>query len=374
MKTTNTPTPVLYSVIELSNKTWKLGFSTERTARPRIVSMPARDMERLSLEIQRAREKLGVDANGKVYLAYEAGRDGFWLYRLLSQAGIECLVVDPGSIEKPQRKHAKTDRLDVLLLMNRLMRWLDGDRRAWSVVRPPSEQTENERLSSREWKRLKKESTSLVTRIRSALCLHGIVPRGKIRSSLKTKLTDLRGPCGIQLPSGMIHTLSRELDRLALLEDQIAQLDLERKNRMKTPQTAIELTSEKLHRLKAVGPISAESLAQEFFSKTFQNRRQVGAAAGLTGTPFSSGDSVRESGISKGGNKRVRTTMVELAWCWLRYQPESDLSQWFQSRYGGGSSRNRKIGIVALARKLLIALWKYLERNELPAGAKLRSA
>jgi len=153
--------------------------------------------------------------------------------------------------------------------------------------------------------------------------------------------------------------------------EQIKELEQERKERLENPQSDTEHKAAKLMRFKGVGAVSAEGLAAEFFFRDFRNRRQVGAAAGLTGTPYASGETSRETGISKQGNKRVRTLMVELAWLWLRYQPDSSLSRWYMERFGGGTSRQRRIGIVALARKLLVALWKYLERDEIPGGAVL---
>lgn len=371
---TPTPTPTLYLAIELSLKTWKLGFSTSHQAKPRILSIPAREMDRLFSEIGKAKQKFNLPQDTPVRSVYEAGRDGFWLHRILEERGIENLVVDPGSIEQSKRKRAKTDGLDVRMLLNRLLRWEDGDRHVWVVARAPSILSEGERVNAREWKDLQKEKSRNLARVRSVLIRYGIVLDRIHPVKLKENLAELRGPCDTRLPKEEQRALFRLLTRLEGLLEQIKELETERKERLKNPKSDTEHKAARLIEFKGVGEVSAEGLASEFFFRDFRNRRQVGAAAGLTGTPYASGEISRERGISKQGNKRVRTLMVELSWMWLRYQPESALSQWFMDRFGGGTSRQRRIGIVALARKLLIALWKYLERDEIPEGAVLMNA
>ena len=368
---TPTPTPTLYLAIELSLKTWKLGFSTSHQAKPRIVSIPAREMGRLFSEIGKAKQKFALPEDAPVRSVYEAGRDGFWIHRILENRGIENLVVDPGSIEQSKRKRAKTDGLDVRMLLNRLLRWEEGDRHVWAVARAPSAHSEGERVNAREWKDLQKNKSRTLARVRSVLIRYGIVLDRIHPGKLREELPTLRGPCDTRLPKEEQRALCRMLDRLELLMEQIKELEQERKERLENPQSDTEHKAAKLMRFKGVGAVSAEGLAAEFFFRDFRNRRQVGAAAGLTGTPYASGETSRETGISKQGNKRVRTLMVELAWLWLRYQPDSSLSRWYMERFGGGTSRQRRIGIVALARKLLVALWKYLERDEIPGGAVL---
>lgn len=368
---TPTPTPTLYLAIELSLKSWKLGFSTCHQAKPRIVSIPAREIGRLFSEIEKARQKFSLPGDTPVCSVYEAGRDGFWLHRILEGRGIQNLVVDPGSIEQSRRKRAKTDGLDVQMLLNRLLRWQDGDRQVWAVLRVPSELSEGERVNAREWKDLQKSKSRILARVRSALIRYGIVLDRIHPVKLREALPTLRGPCDTRLPKEEQRALSRLLMQLEQLIEQIKDLEKERKERLEEPESDTERKAAKLIGLKGVGAVSAEGLATEFFFRDFRNRRQVGAAAGLTGTPYASGEISRETGISKQGNKRVRTMMVELAWLWLRYQPESKLSRWYLERFGGGTSRQRRIGIVALARKLLIALWKYLEKDEIPEGAVL---
>lgn len=365
---TPTPTPALYLALELSNKSWKLGFSVMNHAKLRRGSIKARDLASLLSQVQRAREHFGLSDEVPVYSVYEAGRDGFWLHRALEAAGVQSMVIDPGSIERPRRKTAKTDRLDVELLMNRLLRWHTGDRKVWKKLRVPSREVEAQREYHREWRDLKGERSALICKVRSALVRHGITV-GRVDRRLKDRLGQMRCLSGVALDPRFVARLEHTLDRLGLLDDQIKGLEQARKQRLAKPSNAGERRASKLARLKSLGPVTSEGLSQDFFWRNFDNRRQVGGASGLTGTPYDSGDSRREAGISKQGNPDIRTLCVELAWLWLRHQPDSALSRWYQRRFGEGGPRQRRIGIVALARKLLVALWKYLEHDEVPEGA-----
>ena len=356
----------VYMAMELSNKNWKLAFSTGEKIRQ--VNVVAGDRAGLLKAAQTAKKKLGVSAEAKVISCYEAGRDGFWLHRWLEQQGLENLVVDAASIEVNRRqRRAKTDRLDAERLVRMLMRYAgQGERSVWKVVRVPSEAEEDERRVHRERERLVAEQTAHRARVRSLLVLHGV----RVKRITADTLAGCRDWQARPLPAAVREELQREYQRLALAQEQLARLERAQAQGLKDPQNETQRRGQKLRRLRSVGPVSAWTLSHEFFGwRRFHNRREVGALAGLTGSPYDSGDSVREQGISKAGNARVRHLMVELAWGWLRYQPDSALTQWFWRRFGHGSKRMRRVGIVALARKLLVALWKYVEFDELPVGA-----
>jgi transposase len=356
----------LYMTIECGNKEWKLAFSDLKNRRD--VKIAARDREGLRKQIERTRERFDLPADTPVYSCYEAGRDGFWIDRMLKLMGVQNVVVDPASIDVKRRgKHVKTDRLDARKLLDMLIRYrVYGETDTWSVVRVPDEKQEAARRPHRERERLKKERNGHRCRIRALLSLHGINPR-----RLPDKPESLRDWKGEALPETTVRELQRELERMALVEEQRSVLTCDRKLQMHEGTGENVLKARKLAQVKSVGAQTGWDLANEFFWRGFRNRREVGAASGLVGCPYNSGDEVREQGISKAGNARVRVLMVELAWRWLRYQPDSALSKWYQKRFGGGSGRTRRIGIVALARKLLVALWKYLEHDEELEGAIL---
>jgi len=311
--------PVLYMALELSNRSWRLAFG-EGTKR-RQVSVPAADLPALAGAVAKAKERFKMPASVRVVSCYEAGRDGFWLHRHLVRIGIENQVVDAASIEVSRRlRHVKTDRLDGERLLAKLIRHHAGERGGWSVVRL------------------------------DRLTLWDASP----------------------LPVELKAELEREQERLALVERQVEQLEATRRERLQSPRTEAGRRIVHLMRLGAIGPTSAWLLVTEFFAwRAFRNRRELGALAGLVGTPYNSGEAERDQGISKAGNRRVRAMIVEIAWIWLRFQPGSALSQWYQRRFAGGGARMRRIGIVALARKLLIALWRYLEDGVIPEGARL---
>jgi transposase len=361
----------LYMAMELSNKEWKLAFSVGGTIRRTMVT--ARDQEALRREVRKAREKLNVPADAEVRSCYEAGRDGFWIHRFLEKEGIENTVVDPGSIEVPKgRKRRKTDRLDAEQLLRKLLRYWDGERRVWGAARVPTEAQEDERRLHRERDRLKKERAAHHNRIRSLLILHGItqMPKG----NHEVFLDGVRTWEGKPLPEEVRAELARECRRLEVAKEQIREIEKIRSARMKEPVTAGDKKAKKLERLRGIGETTAWLLGKEFFGwRDFRNRREVGQLAGLTGTPYRSGEMQRDQGISKAGNKRVRYVMIELAWGWLRFQPQSELSKWFMRRFANGGSRMRRVGIVAMARKLLVALWKFVEKDEVPAGAVLKA-
>jgi transposase len=356
--------------MELSNKNWKLGFSNGEKIR--LVNVVAGHLNGMQSAIARSKEKLGLSAKCPVYACYEAGRDGFWIHRCLSAMGVQNLVVDPASIEINRRKrHVKTDRLDAEKLVRMLMRyWLHNERTVWRVVVVPEEAQEDERRTHRERARLIRERTSHICRIRSLLVQHGIRPL-KILGCDNSQMKDWQGKA---LPSGIQKEICHEQERLRLVNEQIKQLDAEQKEQLKMPITEADRKAAKMKTLKGIGQHDSCLLSKELFGwRKFNNRREVGAISGLTGTAYNSGDTVVEQGISKAGNRRVRSTMIELAWRWTFYQPDSELTKWFMQRFGSGGKRMRRVGIVALARKLLIALWKFVEFGEVPAGAVVRA-
>jgi len=305
---------------------------------------------------------------------YEAGRDGFWLDRYLSAGGIHSSVVDSSSIEVNRRqRRAKTDRLDAGKLLNLLLRYHGGEKKVWSVVRVPSAVAEDARQLHRELQELKDERTEHVNRIKGLLISQGLTAP-EVNKDFAPWLSAARLWDGSAVPLELQQRLLRELERWEVLGQQIRTLEDERRQRIRRDHTPHVDKVRRLLELWGIGLNGAWLLVYELFAwRHFDNRKQVGGCVGLTPTPYQSGDSRREQGISKAGNRRLRRLMVELAWCWLRWQPDSALSRWYQSRFGVGNGRSRKIGIVALARKLLIALWKYLEQGEVPAGSRLSS-
>jgi len=365
-------TDVIYVAIEMSNTQWRLAFTAGDKIRQ--VAITAGATAAFLAHLQTAKEKLHVAADAPVYSCYEAGRDGFWFHRFLTVHGVTNLVVDAGSM-RVQRKHrsAKTDRLDAELLVRHLLRWQAGERNVWSVVRVPSVADEDQRRLERERQRLRKEWTAHWARLWSLLKLHGISSCPKPR--FLAHVAAARTWDGAPLPERIQAEIRREYERVEQLAQQRASLEAEQVRQLKAPSTAAEKVAAKLHRLVSLGPLGASTLAYEFFGwRNFKNRREVGALAGLTDTPWSSGALAHSQGISKAGNKRVRHVMIEVAWKWLRYQPDSALSQWYARRFANGGARLRRIGIVALARKILIAMWRWVAFDEVAAGIRLRPA
>ena len=367
--------PTLYLAMELSNREWKLAFGDGRQERQ--VTIPARDQARLRQAIAQAKAKLGLPAAAPIYSCYEAGRDGFWIHRLLEKIGVVNLVVDSASIEVNRRqRRAKTDRLDAQKLLTMLLRYrLYGETKLWSVVRVPSEADEARRRHHRNEERLKKERQQHLVRMKSLLVLNGVnVPR------LPKDWRAVRDWDGRPLPAEVLRELEQEQARLDIVVSQLKELEEARAQRLRTARKeeaapAAERWALKLAELNGVGEDTAWKLAHEFFGwREFRNRRQVGGAAGLTGSPYSSGDSQREQGISKAGNARVRHLMTELAWRWLRFQSGSELARWYERRFGTGTKRMRRVGIVALARKLLVALWRYGAQGVIPQGVLIKAA
>ena len=361
----------LYMALELGASEWKLAFGVEAGQKPSLRTVVAGDMNGLMLEIRRAKHRLGVPESARVVSCYEAGRDGFWLHRFLLSEGVCNVVMDSSSIEVNRRhRRAKTDAVDAGKLLSLLMRFERGERKVFGVAHAPTPEQEDERHWARELESLKQERTAHTNRIKSLLVSVGAA-QVKVSKGFLQQLDQVKQWNGEGLPPSLRERLRREGERLALLEGQIGEVE---RARRKAEVAATEKVV-RLQKLKGIGENSGWLFVVEFFGwRQFRNRREVASLAGLTPMPYQSGDTVkREQGISKAGNWRVRSMAIEIAWAWLRFQPHSRLSLWFQERYGPGSRRSRRVGIVALARKLLIALWRYLDHGVIPDGAVLKT-
>ena len=375
----NESTSVLYLAFELSSKNWKLGFSIGFGQKPRIRTVGAGDLSALNVEIGAARRRFALPTDCPVVSCYEAGRDGFWLHRFLTREGVNNFVVDSSSIEVNRRKRrAKADRLDVQSLVRMLMRYRNGEDKLWSVVRVPAVEEEDRRQLHRELAALEKEKNRTSNRIRGLLATQG-VRLGNRKDLRDEQLDSIRLWDGTPLPPGLKSRIGREWAHLLFLKGQICELKRQRQSALRgKDQTDAEPDMVKIQQLlllRAIGPVSAWLLVRELFGwRRFKNRRQVGSLSGLTPTPFQSGTTNYEQGISKAGIVPVRKIAIELAWSWLRYQPGSKLTLWYNERFANAGKKARKVGIVALARRLLIELWRYLETGAPPEGAELKTA
>jgi transposase len=363
---------VLYMAFELSAKEWKIAI-TDGRPQMRMVTVRSGNLEGLKEEVKRAKKKFGLNPDCRVLSCYEAGRDGFWLHRFLVIIGVENAVVDSASIEVNRRKRrAKTDRLDARKLVTMLMRYHGGESKLWSVVRVPSVQDEDARQLHRELEQLKRQSVGHRTRIGALLWTQGVsISVGKC---FIERLEQARQFNGDKLPAGLISRIKREYEILLTVQSHISKIEAERRKLLKESKTERINKVNRLKSLRGVGINGAWLLVMEFFGwRVFDNRKQVGSAAGLTGTPYDSGGGDREQGISKAGNRRIRWMMDELAWGWLRFQPDSALTRWYNEKYARGNSRLRRIGITALARRLLIELWRFVEHGIVTQGAVLKT-
>ena len=361
----------LYLGIELSRKKWKVGISDGKAPRARVVTIAARDLEAVVREIQKAIRHFGLGEKISVRSCYEAGREGFWVHRALEGIGVENLVVDAASIDVKRRKRAKTDRKDAEQLVRQLVRYWRGERDVWSVVRVPTVESEDARHLHRDMAVLQRERQQHRMRIQSLLFTQGldvaVTPR------LIKHLDEVRCWNGEPLPEAMKERIRREYRRLEIAEQDLKLLRKQQQAKVKSEKTVAIARVRKLQQLRGVAMTSSWVFIMEFFGwRQFRNRREVGSALGMTPTPYQSGDSAHEQGISRSGNRRVRSMAVEIAWSWLRYQPQSRLSQWYKARFALAGPRMRRIGIVAMARRLMVDLWRYIETDTVPAGALLK--
>src|SRR5712691_6268277 len=363
----------LLVAFELGWEKWRLAFAAAMGQKPWQVVIPARDVLALMEVIGKAKQRFGVAPTCRIFSCYEAGREGFWLHRLLTQMGVVNLVVDSSSIEinSPARR-AKTDRLDAAKLISMLLRYWAGEKDFWSVVHVPTPEQEDGRHLQREIRTLKKEQTRLTNRVKGLLASQSVAVR-ICRGGFQDSLDAIGIWDGSPLPPGLRRRLEMEIAPHGVVHRQLLELECERDARIREGQDRVTEIARRLKTLRGIAEVGAETYAREFSWRVFKNRRQVGSLVGLTGTPYQSGDSSRERGISRAGNRHVRGVAIDLAWIWLRQQPESELTLWFNQRFAWGGPRLRKIGIVALARKIVIALWRYADFGEIPKGALLKS-
>jgi transposase len=364
----------MHLAFELSETQWKLGFSDGKKMRFR--SIPARDLGQLEEEIEKAKERFKLRGEIRIASCYEAGRDGFWLHRYLSSCGVENVVVDSSSIEVNRRKRRmKTDRIDARKLLQMLMRYHGGEKKLWSVVNVPSVEAEDGRQLNRELETLNKERTMHRGRIRGLLIQQGLEVRNPSGKKFLEELESLRTWDGKEIAGDLRERVVREHERLRQVEDQMTLLRKERERRVESGANASFRMVAQLRTLYGIGVTSSWDFVMEMYGwRKFQNRKEVGAFPGLTPTPYDSGGSQREQGISKSGRGRIRALSIQISWAWLRFQPQSKLALWFWERFGHGGKRLRKIGIVAVARRLLIDLWRYLQYGVIPEGARLRAS
>jgi transposase len=368
--------PTLMLALELGEEKWKLGFCSAFGQRPLERNIASRNRKSLLAQIAWATKKLGLPSDVRVVSCYEAGREGFWLHRFLVAEGVESLIVDSSSIEVPQKsRRAKTDRLDMAGLCDLLARHVAGSAKpVWSVVRVPTIGEEDRRYQHRELKTAKHDRTRVSNRIKSLLANNGLTLNGW--KDLASRLSRLRLWDGTSLPPCLQGRLQRYAGDYESCTVRIRELEAERRRLMQEEAESDPAVAKavQLFTLKGIGVNTSWLYSMEFFSwRTFRNGKAVGSLAGLTPTPKDSGKRYREQGIGKDGSRHIRGSAIELAWGWLRFQPESELSKWYERRFGSGSRRIRKIGIVALARKLLVALRRFLETAVVPAGAELKT-
>jgi transposase len=367
------PQSTLFLAFELGKNTWKLGFTIGVAQQPRERTIPAGALETLQQEIRRAKQRFGLPEDACVVSCYEAGRDGFWLHRHLVAHGIQNHVIDSASIEVNRRqRRAKTDRLDVRKLLTMLLRHSAGETKVWSVVRVPSVEEEDRRQLHRELTTAKQDRTRVINRIQGLLAGHGV--QLTLQGDVDAQLDQGQQWDGSPLPSALRTRLKRAWQQVCFLTAHIQTLEAERRALLRRHEDPVIAQVCQLFTLRGIGVNSAWLYVMEFFAwRDFQTPKQVGALAGLTPTPYQSGQARREQGIAKAGNRHIRAMAIEIAWAWRRFQPASALAQWYERRFGHGSARLRKLGIVALARKLLIALWRFLKTGVLPEGAVLKA-
>jgi transposase len=362
--------PTLYVAFELGKKDWKLAMTAGFGVEPWLRTVASGDRGAVERVLSEGRQRYQLLATARVVSCYEAGRDGFWIHRALCAMGVANRVVDSASIEVSRRaRRAKTDRLDALKLVRMLVRVCAGERGVWSEVRVPTVAEEAARQVSRERTTLTQDQTRLVNQLRGWLATWGASLPARRRDGWWARVRDWAGAA---LPTEVQARLARADARLRGIDAQIAELEA-------TQQTAVTAAPpasavRQLVQLKGVATTSASILLDEgLLWRAFRNRRQIGGLLGFAPTPYDSGESQREQGISRAGNARLQAVSIQLAWNWVRWQPQSALTQWYQAKFGKGK-RARRIGIVAVARKLVIALWRYVTQGVVPPGAIVKVA
>jgi len=364
----------IYAALELSKNSWLLAIQVPGRDNPSLHPIGGGNAEGLMTKLDAARDRLTKISGQtpKVTLCYEAGYDGFWLARFLEQRGIECLVMEPASLQVNRRaRRVKTDRIDVENILHTLIAWCRGERHVCSMVVIPSVEEEDLRRTHRERNRLVRERTAHVNRIKGLLFGQGIRGINVMKNYKTLAPAELVTGDGRPLPKRLGREITREIERLALVQEQLVETERER-DQAPTPCAATERKRHDLLRLNGIGPTISAILAREVYYRRFANRRQVASYIGLAPSPYDSGEGRRSQGISKAGNSLARYSLIQAAWLWLRHQPNSALTQWFHHRTEGQGKRVRCIMIVALARKLAIALWRYVETGLIPEGAAVK--
>lgn len=367
----------LIAVVELSLKTWLMAGLVPGLSRRPLKKQPA-DPDALVARLERWRdEAIGAGAKiNRIVVAFEAGRDGFWLARFLRARGIEAYVIHPSSIAVArEHRRAKSDRIDTEMLMRAVLGWLRGEPKHCSMAAIPDLAEEDAKRPNREHQYLTEVRTGLVSRLKSALVRLGIRNFNvKLRKAAE-RLASLRTPEGELLPANTLAELRRDFERLALVRAQIKTIEQARLGRLvAAPRQGTHPMVLMLVKILGIGIETADMLVHEVLTRSLRDRRAVARYAGLTGAPDESGNRRREKGLAKAGNARVRRGMLQLAWRWLMFQKDSALARWYRARTADRRKDIRKTMIVALARKLLIALWRYVTAGEPIAGAVLRPA
>jgi len=363
----------IFLALELSRSSWLVASHTPAADKISRHKLAAGDIDGLLALIERLRTRVEQKTGQPVQVisCYEAGYDGFWLDRKLKAEGVVNHVMDPASIQVDRRaRRVKTDAVDADALLRALMAFCRGERKVCSMVRVPTRDEEDAKRLSREREQLIKERMSIGSR-----ASQGIYDYQPLKANRLERLDELRTGDGNPLPERLRNEIGRQLERLKLLLELIGTVEAERDAVVKADKPASEADRRirALAKLKGIGPEIATVLYNEVFYRQFANRRDVAAYVGLTPSLFASGDLRHDQGISKAGNPRARATMVELAWLWVRHQSGSDLTGWFLTRVSGIKGRIKRIAIVALARKVLVALWRYLETGLVPTGAMLKA-
>lgn len=367
----------VYVAFELSKAKWHLGVILPGSQKLSRFRIDGGDLAALSGHLVTWRAKAGAAGKPvRIVSCYEAGYDGHWLHRWLTSQGVINYEIDPASIQVNRRaRRPKTDRIDLEQLMSTLLRYLRDEPRVCSMVRVPSLEDEDRRRASRERDRLLKERSGHTNRITGLLHAQGIRDAKPFQRAFIASLESMRTGDGRALPPKLKEEIVREHERLCLVQQHLTALEAKSRAEMRAPaRGSVEEKINHLVDLRGIGVVGGRKLMHEVFYRSFDNRRQVGSFVGLTNSAYDSGNSHRDQGISKAGNRRARTLAIELAWLWLRYQPESELSRWFHARVGDLKGRIRRIAIVALARKLMIALWRYVTTGVVPTGAVSRQS
>jgi transposase len=368
----------IFVSVELSRSTWLVTSLSpgggEKMSKHQVRSGDVTGLLARFSQLQ-AKCKARTGQSYRLIVIHEAGLDGFWVHRTLQNAGIESHVVDPASIATSRRRRrAKTDSIDGEALVRALLAYKRGEPRVCAMLKAPTPEQEDRRQLSRERRSLIAERVEHVNRVKGLLFAQGVTDYEPVRRDRRQQLEALRTGDGRPLPIRLKQRLSRELDRLELLLEQIGTVEEERDALLASQAESPQSPSSVLQTLRGIGPESAMVLWSEGLFRHFVNRRQLTSYAGLAPTPWQSGAVAREQGVSKAGNARVRTTMIQLSWLWLRHQPTSALTVWFHERTKAAGGRNRRVMIVALARKLLVGLWRLVTTGVIPEGAIMSAA